>query len=106
MKFERIKPGMVLYDLHKERAGNTRLRRWGLWPVYIVSVDTEKRTARVHWNVKWNPEQTYTERQLKRLREHEPVMVKTGVLGFRRPETSAEKKARLAASEHADGTGD
>jgi len=83
MKFERIKPGMVLYDVHSHRMGNTTMRTMGCWEVHVVSVDAEKRTARVHWNVKFNPEETYHEFQLKRLRERKPKMVRTAMGGSR-----------------------
>lgn len=76
MKFERIKPGMVLYDVHSERMGNTTMRSVGVWPVHIVSVDADKRTAVVHWNVTFNRAQTYYERQLTRLREKKPQLVR------------------------------
>lgn len=55
---------MFLLDIHSERAGNTSARRLGCWRVYIVSVDKERRTAVVRWNV-INPEQTWDERRLK-----------------------------------------
>lgn len=95
MKFERIKPGMVLYDLHRERAGNTMMHRWGVWEVRVISVDVEGRTAEASWN--GNRPQTYTEKELRELRVERPVMVGDNFL-FKRPETRAEKKARLAAA--------
>ncbi len=39
MKFEKIKPGMVLLDIHSYRMGNTTMRQLGLWEVMVVSVD-------------------------------------------------------------------
>jgi hypothetical protein len=50
IKFEKIEPGMVLYDVHSENAGNTTMRRLGKWEVRIISVDKEKRTAMASWN--------------------------------------------------------
>lgn len=50
MKFDKIKPGMVLYDRHKHRAGNTTMRVLGEWRVTIISVDPAARTAMVSWN--------------------------------------------------------
>lgn len=67
MKFEKIKPGMVLYDRHKYRAGNTTIRVLGEWRVSIRSVDAEKRTAVASWN--GNPEETWTERRLAALKD-------------------------------------
>lgn len=70
MKFEKIKAGDRLYDVHSERAGNTTIRRQGVWDVRVISVNPEKRTAVVSWN--GNPPQTYYERQLTKLRASEP----------------------------------
>lgn len=67
IKFEKIEPGMVLLDIHRQTMGNTTMREWGCWRVYVVSVDKKKRTADVHWNVKFNPLQTWPARRLERL---------------------------------------
>jgi len=50
IKFEKLEPGMVLLDIHRERMGNTRQSQWGLWEARIISVDPETRTAMVRWN--------------------------------------------------------
>ena len=65
IKFDKIEPGMVLLDIHRESLGNTMMREWGLWKVKIISVDRDKRTAVVSWNS--NPAQTWSVRQLERL---------------------------------------
>jgi len=52
IKFEKIKPGMELLDVHSVRMGSTTMRELGCWDVRIVSVDAEKRTAMVIWNGK------------------------------------------------------
>lgn len=70
IKFDKIEAGMVLLDIHSERAGNTNMRRWGCWRVEIVSVDRERRSARVRWN--GNSEATWYARQLERLYVKEP----------------------------------
>jgi hypothetical protein len=67
IKFEKIEPGMVLLDIHSVRMGNTTMRELGCWPVYIVSVDHEKQTAQVHWNVTFNPLTTWHKHRLERL---------------------------------------
>lgn len=94
MKFEKIKPGMTLYDVHSYRMGNTTIRTMGCWGVAVDSVDPETRTAMVRWNIVNRPER-YSERQLKRLREVEPEMVR-GFFGSERLMTRAEKNARDA----------
>ena len=65
IKFEKIEPGMVLLDIHREKMGNTTMSEWGLWKVQVVSVDREKRTAVVSWNS--NPSRTWSARELERL---------------------------------------
>ena len=64
VKFEKIEPGMVLLDIHREKMGNTTMSEGGLWKVLVVAVDREKRTARVSWN--HNPQQTWDARRLER----------------------------------------
>ena len=65
IKFEKIEPGAVLLDIHREKMGNTTMSEWGLWKVLVVAIDREKRTARVSWN--HNPQQTWDARRLERL---------------------------------------
>ena len=65
IKFEKIEPGMVLLDIHREKMGNTPTSAWGLWKVLVVAVDRDKRTARVSWN--HNHQQTWDARRLERL---------------------------------------
>lgn len=70
IKFEKIRPGMRLMDIHSETLGNTTRRRLGRWFVDIVSVDPETETAVVCWNS--NAPKTYSKRQLERLYTKEP----------------------------------
>lgn len=70
IKFEKIQPGMVLLDIHREPAGNTTTTRLGLWKVEIISVDPETRTAMVCWN--GNKPRKWFEWQLKKLYAKEP----------------------------------
>ena len=65
VKFEKIEPGMVLLDIHREKMGNTTMSAWGLWKVKVISVDRAKRIAVVSWNS--NPAQTWDARRLERL---------------------------------------
>ena len=66
MKFEDIKPGMILLDIRKRTCGNATLREWGVWKVKIISVDEASRTAVVRWN--GNAPQTWGLRRLKQLK--------------------------------------
>jgi hypothetical protein len=65
IKFEKIVPGMILYDRHSERMGNTTIRCVDEWKVKIVSIDPTTNTAEVQWN--YNRPQTYDKRRLERL---------------------------------------
>jgi len=65
IKFEKIEPGMILLDIHREKMGNTTMSAWGLWKVKVISVDRAKRIAVVSWNS--NPAQTWDARRLERL---------------------------------------
>lgn len=70
VKFETVKPGDVLYDVHSHRMGNTTLRTWGCWPVVVESVDYERGRAVVRWN--GNAAETWYRHQIVRLRRKEP----------------------------------
>lgn len=65
IKFEKIEPGMVLLDIHREKMGNTTMSEWGLWKVKVISVDRANRVAVVSWN--GNPAETWGAGQLERL---------------------------------------
>lgn len=48
IKFEKIKPGMTLWDVRKN-TGYGR-NKWNNFPVYIQSVNSEDRTVEASWN--------------------------------------------------------
>jgi hypothetical protein len=93
IKFEKIKPGMVLYDVHTYQIGNTTLRSYGEWEVQIIEVYPETRSASVSWN--GNRPEVWREKQLKGLRAKPTEMVR-GFLGSRRPAKKHEKKGAKA----------
>jgi len=70
--FDRIKPGDVLYDVHRQRMGNTTMSRLACFTVEVVSVDRVGRTAECRWNS--NPPRTYFEHSIKRLRRSKPTL--------------------------------
>ncbi len=39
--FDRIKPGDVLYDVHRTKMGNTTMSRLDCWEVRVVSVEVQ-----------------------------------------------------------------
>lgn len=63
--FSKLKPNLVLLDIHSQRMGNTTMRRLGCWEVRVISVDAGARTALCSWN--GNPPRPYRERDFKRL---------------------------------------
>lgn len=65
VRFEKIQPGMVLYDRHTHRMGNTTMKTIVEWEVRVISVDAEQRSAMVSWN--GNSPRRYYEFQLRRL---------------------------------------
>jgi hypothetical protein len=95
MKFDKIIPNMVLYDVHSYRMGNTCLRSVGVWTVVIKSIDKDKRKAVVSWN--GNSPEVWSERELVRLKSSAPFLIRTSI-GRCRRETMAERAARLKAS--------
>lgn len=64
--FSRIKAGDILWDCHETLQGNTTMRKMGAWPVKVVEVYPDTRTACVSWN--YNPTKIYRERELAKLR--------------------------------------
>lgn len=90
MKFEKIQPGMVLYDVHSYKMGNTTRSSVGVWEVRVISVDQETRTAMVNWN--GNAPKKYREKQLSKLRDKKPVLIR-GAFGNYRRATREEIKA-------------
>lgn len=70
VKFEVVKPGDVLWDVHKQKMGNTTLSRLGCWPVRILEINYERKVASCSWN--GNKPTTYTKTQIERLRRNKP----------------------------------
>ncbi len=93
IKIENIKPGQVVWDCHRYKAGNTTARTWGNWSVHVIEVHDRFVVAK--WN--GNPPEKYYARAGKfPWFKEKPVLVKSG--WFHRKETAAEKKARKAES--------
>lgn len=70
IKFDKIRAGDTLLDIHREKAGNTTMSRWGCWKVRVISVDSANETAMVSWN--GNAPSMRTRRQLEKLYAKEP----------------------------------
>ena len=91
IKFEKIKPGMVLYDVYTYGMGNTKMRTYGEWDVEIIEVYPETRSASVSWN--GNRPDVWVERRLTKLRAKRTEMVRTFGMGQRPAKKHERKKA-------------
>ncbi len=76
VKFETVKAGDVLYDVHREKMGNTTMSRLACFEVRIISIDHEKGEAQASWN--GNPAQTYYRSSFERLRRSKPKQRESG----------------------------
>lgn len=94
MKFEKLEVGMVVYDVHSYKMGNTSVRSIGVWPVRIKEIDHEKRKVLASWN--GNTPSWLYERDITKLKEKEPILIRTGFGAMRRPtrEELAEMRAQ------------
>ena len=90
MKFEKLKPGMLVYDVQRRKMGNTTISTVCVWPVRIVSVDADGKKVVVSWN--GNPEETFSLRSAEKWREKHPVLIE-GAFGHARLATREEIKA-------------
>jgi hypothetical protein len=91
MKFESLKPEMIVWDVARRKMGNTTRSTVSVWMVKIISVDSTRRTVVASWN--GNRESTYSERIVKRWRKEKPMLISTGMSGARRLATREEIKA-------------
>lgn len=49
-KIDKLVPGQEVFEDHWERAGNTTMRRWGVWSLHVVSVDLARQVVKASWN--------------------------------------------------------
>ena len=69
IKFEKITPGMTLYDVRKHRGFSLPYSKWDTWPVFVTDVDTGKRMVLASWNhnkARWISERTVCKYRAKR----------------------------------------
>lgn len=96
MKIEKLKPGMIVYDVGRTKMGNTTMTTVSVWKVRIISVDLEKRSCVAVWNM-FNKEKTFYERSISKWREKEPMTIRSA-LGQTRLATREELKAAKQAA--------
>ena len=82
MTIDKLKPGVIVYDVQRYRMGNTTLRSVGVWEVRIVSVDTETQTVVASWN--HNRPEVYRSRIWSKWRLKKPKLIDTGFCGQKR----------------------
>ncbi len=93
MKLEKLKPGMVVFDLWRHKMGSTTIPTLSIVKVCIISIDPEKRTATAHWN--YNDARTYGETKIARWHEKEPLLIRS-TAGHARRATRDEIRAYKA----------
>ena len=49
-QIKNLKAGQTIWDKHKEKAGNTTMYRWGVWPVYVKEVAEDFSYIIASWN--------------------------------------------------------
>lgn len=91
MKFEKLKPGMELYDVHSYKMGNTSLRSIGVWPVRVIEV-SDDRSIVASWNGN-KPKRMY-EAQWSKYRMKAPELERCGIMGQMRIKPRASRSAR------------
>lgn len=98
MKFDKLKPGMVVYDVAKTKMGNTPLRTVSVYNVRILEVDLERRVVTVSWN--GNAPRTYsaTSDAVSKWRAKRPMLVRSA-MGVSRVATKEEQKAAQLAGQ-------
>lgn len=69
IKFEKIKPGMILYDVKKSTSMFNRCKL-DVWSVRVIEVDQEKRRVFASWNR--NQPQWIYERAVTKYRAKNP----------------------------------
>lgn len=89
MKIDRMRAGMVVFDVGRSRMGSTTMSTVSVWPVSIKNVDLDGRRVEASWN--GNAPRWYRESQTSKWREKAPLLVKIGY--GHRLATRAELKA-------------
>lgn len=78
-----IKPGVLLYDVHSTKAGNTTISVEGVWVVRVISTHFEEDVpyAVCSWN--GNKPRKYYRRDIEKLRRHPKEWVRDRIFGER-----------------------
>ena len=74
MKIQDLQPGMVVWDVKRQRMGNTVIMTTSVFSVLVV--DVKERGAIAKWN--GNPARYFYNRDIKRWRKNKPLLINTG----------------------------
>lgn len=80
MKFEKLQPGMTLYDVGSHRMGNTTIRTISVWTVRVIDVHPN-RTITASWN--GNLAKLMYEHEWSKLRAKKPELERSAVGAYR-----------------------
>lgn len=110
MKFDKLKVGMVIYDVQPYKMGNTTIRTIGTCPVRIKEIDADRRRALASWN--GNQATWLSEAHIAKLKEKKPILIRTPFGAMRRPtreelaEIRAKEKAKKASTAPTNNQGE
>jgi hypothetical protein len=90
MKFESLKPGMVVHATSRERMGHTMLKTVRVWTIKVLAVNQQLRE--VEYSLNGNRPTVGTERSYRKWRTKPPVLVE-GLMGQKRIATRDELDA-------------
>jgi len=94
MKFESLKPGMVVYDIRKHRMGNTTINTLSLYEVRVLEVDQEGGRVTYSWN--GNLSEVGSRYACEPWKKNKPLLIRSA-MGYCRLATKEEKAAAKAA---------
>ncbi len=67
---EKLKVGQTLYELRRQKMGNTNVSRKACFDVYVREIAEDKRSVMASWN--GNPPRRYNAREVAKLRVKKP----------------------------------
>jgi len=93
MKLQKLKPGSTVYDVGRQKMGNTTMTTVTVWPVQIIEIDEATNSVIASWN--GNPRRRYRETEWSKWRLQKPILVKAefGQRLATRAELAATKRA-------------
>ncbi len=75
MKIEKLAQGLTVYDVGRQKMGNTNMTTVCVWRVRIHSIDSEKEQVTASWN--GNKPQVFFKNTWSKWRLKEPVLIQT-----------------------------